>query len=150
MTLSREQLLACMRAYKYCAQSSSSPEGVPQVALMGCVVTDEFEVFFDTLDTTRKSRNLRRDPRCAFAFGSTVGGDLRTVQLDGVTDEPQGAELERLMQLYCATFPQGSERRAWPGMTYVRVRPSWLRYSDFSGAPPVVQTFDAASLAALR
>ena len=36
-------------------------------------VTDDFEVFFDTLDTTRKVRNLRRNPKIAFVIGGLTG-----------------------------------------------------------------------------
>lgn len=150
MSITRGELLAFLRTYKYCAQSSRSPEGVPQVALMGAVVSDSFEVFFDTLATTRKLRNLRHDARCAFAFGSTAGGDLRTVQLDGPSDEPRQADLERLKALYFGAFPQGREREGWPGMTYLRVRPTWLRYADYGRTPPLVCSFDAEALAALR
>jgi hypothetical protein len=58
-------------------------------------------------------------------------GSTRTVQLEGVTDEPEGADLARLLELYFARFPEGRERQSWPGITYLRVTPTWLPYSDF-------------------
>lgn len=60
------------------------------------------------------------------------------MQLEGLCDEPAGAELERLRAVYLARFPDGQERMAWPDITYVRVRPTWIRYSDFRGAAPAV------------
>jgi hypothetical protein len=57
-----------------------------------------------------------------------------------------GAELERLKELYLARFPDGRERAAWPGITYFRVRPAWLRYSDFSGSAPLIEVFTGADL----
>ena len=45
-----------------------------------------------------------------------------------------------------ATFPDGRERQAWPGLTYVRVTPTWLRYSDYSVDPPEIVEFDVADL----
>ena len=42
-----------------------------------------------------------------------------------------GLELERLKRDYFAQFPDGPSRQAWPDITYVRVRPTWIRYSDF-------------------
>lgn len=35
---------------------------------------------------------------------------------------------------------------SWPGIAYFRVKPVWLRYSDFRGSEPKVLTFDGASL----
>ena len=62
---------------------------------MGFVVTDRFELFFDTVETTRKVQNLRRNPKIAFVIGGLTGGDERTVQYEGLADEPSGAELAR-------------------------------------------------------
>jgi general stress protein 26 len=60
----------------------------PQAAVVGFIVTDDFEIFFDTVDTSRKVPNLRRNPRVAFVVGGTMSGDERTVQYEGVADEP--------------------------------------------------------------
>ena len=69
-----------------------------------------------------------------------------TVQLEGVTDESEGADLARLLDLYFARFPEGRERQSWPGITYLRVTPTWLRYSDFSVDPPEIVEFQARDL----
>jgi hypothetical protein len=53
-------------------------------------VTDDGQIFFDTLEQTRKVENLRRNPRIAFVIGGTVDGDERTVQYEGIADEPRG------------------------------------------------------------
>jgi hypothetical protein len=75
-----------------------------------------------------------------------IGWDDQTVQYEGVADEPRGAELEALQQIYFARFPDGPERLAWPGITYFRVRPTWLRYSDFRATTPVIIERTAAEL----
>src|SRR5262249_51892534 len=115
-----------------------SPVDAPQAAVVGFVVTDDFEIVFDTLDTTRKVVNLRQNARCALVIGGIVNGDERTVQYEGTADEPAGLELERLKELYFARFPDGRERQRWPALTYMRVRPRWLRFSDFNQSPPLV------------
>ena len=58
-----------------------------------------------------------------------------------------GPELERLKLAYFAAWPDGPSRAAWPGLTYVRIRPTWIRYSDFNSAPPIIQEFTARDLA---
>ena len=58
--------------------------------------------------------------------------------MEGIADEPRGADLDRLLALYFATFPDGRERQAWPGITYFRVTPTWLRYSNYAADPPQI------------
>ena len=54
---------------------------------------------------------------------------------------PSCAELERLKEVYFAVLPDGRERQHWPGVIYIRVRPKWLRYSDFNHLPAEVVEF---------
>lgn len=117
--------------------------GAPQAAVVGYAVSDQLELIFDTLASTRKAQNLRRDPRIAIV----VGWDAeQTLQLEGVIDEPSGDDLTRLKQLYLAVFPDGVERESWPGISYLRVRPHWARFSDFGAGGSVVE-FDQTALA---
>ena len=105
----------------------------PQAAVIGYGVSDRLELVFDTLDTSRKCQNLRRDPRIAFVIG---WDDAQTAQIEGVADEPTGDELARIRAVYFAAYPDGVDRLAWPGITHVRVKIKWARYSDFRGAEP--------------
>jgi uncharacterized protein YhbP (UPF0306 family) len=109
--------------------------------VIGYVVTDRLEIFFDTVDSTRKAKNLRENPVIAFVIGGFSEGDERTVQFQGVADEPVGIELEQLKELYFGRFPDGRERLKWPGLVYFRARPTWLRFSDFSQTPPEITEF---------
>ena len=100
MSIAREQLLAFMRQERYAVQASVSVSGAPQAAIVGIVVSDQFEVFFDTLTTSRKAGNFRRNPSVALVIGPAAADSARTVQLEGRTDEPEGVDLERLLELY--------------------------------------------------
>jgi len=135
-----------MRAQRLAVQSSHAAETGPQAAVVGIAVTDALEIVFDTLATTRKARNLRASPRAAFVLGGWTAGDERTVQFEGVADEPSGAELEQLKQSYFAAWPDGPTRASWPGITYFRVRPTWIRFSDFNSAPPQIIEFSCEQL----
>jgi len=139
-------LLEFLRQHRLAVQASISAEHGAQAAVVGFAVTDRFEIVFDTLAATRKVRNLRRDPRTALVVGGLTAGDERTVQYEGLADEPSGAELERLKAAYYAVYPDGPSRLSWPGLTYVRVRPTWIRYSNFNANPPEIVEFDAARL----
>jgi hypothetical protein len=41
------------------------------------------------------------------------------------------------------------ERESWPALVYVRVRPAWIRYSDYTREPPEMVELDGDQLASL-
>lgn len=114
-------------------QATVSASGAPQCAVVGYGVSDALEIVFDTLASTRKFVNLRADPRIALTIG---WDDAITAQVEGVADCPTGAELERIRDVYFVAYPDGRDRLAWPGIQHVRVRPTWVRVSDFTVDPP--------------
>jgi pyridoxine/pyridoxamine 5'-phosphate oxidase len=118
-----------LREHRYGVLATVSPGHAPEAALVGIAVTPALELIFDAIETTRKIQNLRRNPYIAFVVGWS--GDERTVQYEGIADEPKGAELERAKETYCAAWPTAPERDMWPGHIYVRVRPKWLRFSSY-------------------
>ena len=144
--MTRTDLLTFMRTRRYATQASVSADGSPQAAVVGIAVTDNLEIVFDTLDSTRKAINLRHNSRIAFVIGGSATGDERTVQYEGVADEPTGDELERLKKIYFRQFPDGPERLKWPGIMYLRTRPIWIRFSDYNPNPPEVIEFGAREI----
>jgi hypothetical protein len=143
--VTEQELLTFLRSHKYAVESSVSGRGGPQAALVGFAVTDQLEIIFDTLESTRKVTNLKANSRIAFVIGGWINGDERTVQYEGVADFPMGEELERLKQVYFAAFPDGPTRQTWPGITYVRTKPVWIRFSNFNIAPPEICEFSFPS-----
>ena len=139
--VTRPEILDFMRSHSLAVQASVSPRQTPQAAVVGFIVTDDFEILFDTVDSTRKVFNLRRNAACALVVGGMLKGDERSVQYEGIADEPTGANLERLKELYFVQFPDGRARQHSPGLIYVRVRPRWLRFSDFNQSPPAITEF---------
>ena len=146
----RAELLEHLRAHAFVVQASVSPDGVAQAAVIGIAVTDSLEIVFDSVDTTRKIRNLLMNPQIAFVIGGWMPGDERTIQYEGVADTPHGSELERLKTIYYARFPDGQQKVNWPGLIYVRVRPMWIRYSDFNQSPASIVELDAEHIGALK
>ena len=140
------RLIEFLRLHRLAVEASVSAAGAPQAAVVGFAITDQFEIVFDTIESTRKAQNLRRHPTIAFVIGGLVGGDERTVQYEGVGDEPSGDELDRLKKVYYAVYPDGPGRLAWPGLIYIRARPTWIRYSDYNRNPPEIVEFRAEQL----
>jgi hypothetical protein len=144
--MNRDELMAVMRSNRYAIEATVTQTGAPQAAVIGIAVTDAFEIVFDTLGGSRKAQNLRVNRRVALVLGDSYNGDERTIQYEGLADEPTGAELQRLKDIYFGVFPDGRERQKWPGMTYFRVMPVWLRYSNYNMNPPEILEFDAGDL----
>ena len=134
--MAKAELFAFLSSCKLGVLGSVSPEGVPQAALVGIAVTKELEIIFDTLDTTRKYRNLAANCRASFVVGWE--GE-KTVQFEGEAFLPKGDELARYKEIYFETWPDGPARQSWPGITYFVVRPRWIRYSDFDQRPPKIE-----------
>ena len=137
-----QELLVFLRSHRLAVQATVAADGGVQAAVVGFAVTDRFEIVFDSLGSTRKVVNLRRNPRVAVVIGWE---DEQTVQMGGLADEPTGEDLARLKTVYFQAYPDGVDRQQWPGITYVRVRPDWMRYSDFRIPSRVVEWSNDAS-----
>ncbi len=142
--MTRAEVLAFLRSHTLGVVATVSEHGAPEAAVVGIAVSDTLEIVFDTLRTTRKYRNIQRESRVSLVVG---WGDEGTLQIDGVADEPAGTELERLRDVYFAADPSGRERLDWKGITHLRIRPTWMRFSDFRAAPPRIVELDAQALA---
>jgi hypothetical protein len=148
--VTRAELLRALRAERHATVASVSAEGAPRAAVVGVVVADDFEIFFDTLDVTHKATNLRARPRAAVVLGSVTADAQVTIQIEGRADEPRGADLERLKALSFERLLDGPTRQAWKGLVYMRVRPTWLRFSDYAARPPRIVELDATALERLK
>jgi hypothetical protein len=144
--MNAKSLLEFLRQHRLTVQSSVSSVGAPQAAVVGYGITDDFEIIFDTLDSTRKARNLGQNSQIALVIGGLNSGEEKTVQYEGIADIPTGAELERLKPFYYKAWPDGPSRLSWTGLIYVRVKPTWIRYSNFSADPPEIVEFTSREL----
>ena len=134
--VTRAELIEWLRPQAFAVVATTHGDGRPQAAVVGVAVTDAFELVFDTLTTSRKYENLRRgDGRCAVV----VWRDAATVQLEGIADEPTGDERARLVAHYLAAFPDGHARAELPTIAYFCMRPTWVRWSDYTTEPPRIE-----------
>jgi pyridoxamine 5'-phosphate oxidase-like protein len=131
--MEKSELLAYLQSQRLGVLGTLSPVGEPQGALVGYAVTPDLEILFDTVRTSRKYGNMLAHPLVSFTSGSTTGhGDERTVQYEGVAEELAGESLARFQPVYFATWPDGVDRILWPDITWIVIRPRWIRYSDFN------------------
>ena len=134
--LSKDELYCFIARQRYGVVATTQADGSSESALVGIAVSPELEIHFDTLGDTRKAVNLRRDPR----ISAVIGWDNeQSVQLEGSADEPKGEALAALKRIYFAAWPDGPTRESWPGITWFRIRPRWIRFSDFTRKDDVVR-----------
>jgi hypothetical protein len=132
MTLTKASLRDFINRRSVGIVSTVSSDGAPEAALVDIAATADLSIVFHALETTRKSVNLRRNPRIALVVGGWDGP--QTLQYEGVADELEGPELAALKRLYFECCPSASGRTGWPGLTYFRVRPKWLRFSTYAAS----------------
>jgi general stress protein 26 len=66
--MTRAELITLIRSYRLAVVSTVADDGAPQAAVVGFAVTDDLEIVFDTLASTHKFHNLKRDPRIVEAI----------------------------------------------------------------------------------
>ncbi len=140
--MTRAGLFAFLSSNKLAVVSSLSPAGEPQSAVVGIAVTPALELVFDTLNGSRKYRNLSANRRCSFV----VWEGAVTIQYEGMARELNGEELARYRPVYLEAWPDGVERLGWPGITYFAVQPRWIRYSDFALTPPRIEELPVSEM----
>jgi hypothetical protein len=134
----KAELLAFLRRCRLGVLGTAGADLLPQAALVGVAFTPEFEVVFDTVQSSRKYGNLLARPGCSFVFGWE--GE-RTVQYEGGARELRAPELARYQEIYFEAWPECRAHTAWPEIAYFVVRPRWIRDSDFGQNPPLLREF---------
>jgi hypothetical protein len=124
----QQQFINFVRQCGQAVIATRGAEGAPQAALVGITATGRGELVFDTSRSSRKYRNLSAFAQVALVIGRE---NEMTVQCEGTADTPTGADRDRCLQAYFAQYPDGVERAHDHEIVHVRVRPSWLRYSDY-------------------
>jgi pyridoxine/pyridoxamine 5'-phosphate oxidase len=75
--------------------SAVTDTGQPQSALLGMAVTQQLEIIFDTVKSSRKYPNLKKNPRVAWVLGCTTEV---TVQFEGVAEGVSGRRVGQVQK----------------------------------------------------
>ncbi len=130
--MNRKLLFDYIHSYKIGVLSTVNKYGNPECALMEFGDTENFELIFDTPNTTRKYKNLKSNPRIAFAIGCEDG---TTVQYEGIAQELCGEDLIKFKKIMFAKNDAFQKWESLPNMTYFKVIPKWIRYSSMQQPP---------------
>jgi len=132
-----EEVFDIVRGKRLAVVSTVHDSGAPEAALVGFALTARNEVVFDTLGSSRKAVNIAREPAAALVIG--WDNDI-TVQIEGAARRPQGDDLAYAKTAYYREWPEGRARENWPDIAYIVVKPRWMRYANYAGAP-VIEEF---------
>jgi general stress protein 26 len=127
--MTNEGLYRFIAKHKLGVLATISPSSDPQAAMVGIAVTSELELVFDTVKTSRKYQNLTANPSIAFVIG---GDEEITVQYEGDATEIQAATHQKYFDTYFEKWPECRDHLKWSGIVHFKVRPKWIRYSDFN------------------
>ena len=132
-----EEVFDIIRRKRLAVVSTVHDSGAPEAALVGFALTERDEVVFDTLGSSRKAVNIARRPAAALVIGWE--NDI-SIQIEGVARRPQGDDLAYAKAAYFREWPDGRGRENWPDIAYIVVKPRWMRYANYAGAP-VIEEF---------
>lgn len=110
---------------------STVGETFPESSVVDFVITDKFEIIFNTYVGSRKYRNLQKNRHISFVIGWE---GLKTVQYEGLAYELFEEPLERVKEEHSRSFDYV---RLWKvdEMRYFKISPSWVKYSDYNTKP---------------
>jgi PPOX class probable F420-dependent enzyme len=134
---SKSEVLAFVRLHRFAVLATVGPDGAPQSALINIASTNELQIVFDTLSTSRKHANLQRDPRAAVTFS---GPEEQTLQFEGLAKPVSATDNADYdyREGYYEVWPHRREG-AEPDTVYWRIEPRWARYSDYARGPLVAE-----------
>jgi general stress protein 26 len=137
--MTKEFLYNFIKQQNLAVVSTLSKDNKPEAALVGFAVSQDLEIVFDTVKTSRKYQNLLHNPLVAVVIG---WDNETTVQYEGIATELNAPDADYYREIYFGVYPDGRERtKTWPYIVHFKITPKWIRYSNFND-PVVVEEMD--------
>jgi len=140
--MTREFIYDQIRQFRLAVLATTSGDHQPEAAVVGIAITNDLEIVFDTVRSSRKYRNLIAQPKVALVIGwkneTTIQFEGDAVELGlvgeaGRVDAGARMDADAYREVYYAVFPDGRDRATtWEGLTHFVIRPRWIRYSNFN------------------
>lgn len=138
----KEKMLEFLRNNTLMVISSIAESGEkPQAAVVAFSQNDNLELIFGTSNTTRKYKNIQKNPHvaCVIGWDSEVG----TVQYEGIAKEMSADESEKYGRIMLSKSPRSEKFVLMESQRYFVIKPTWIRLTDMTVRPhPIhVMTF---------
>ncbi len=131
--MEKQKILNFLKRNGLCVISTSTKGGKPESAVMAFTIKDDFICLFNTEPETRKYKNLEQNKQVSVVVGGFK--EDPSVQIDGVAEILEGEEAAAAKKYILAVHPEWASYFNSPTGKFIKVKPSWLRYSDFSKEP---------------
>jgi len=118
--------------HKLAVLSTVGTDEKPESAVLEFGDTTNLELIFDTYIVSRKYDNLQTNKHVAFVIG---WDENITVQYEGIAEELKGDESQKYQEVYWIKNPAAKRWGTKEGITYFKVTPTWIRYSDLNKNP---------------
>ena len=112
--------------------STVSQENTSESAVLEFGETDNFEIIFDCFSSAKKYKNLKQNRNVSLVIG---WDENITVQYEGLAEEVDGEEKKKYQKIYWNKNPKAERWASKEGMTYFKVKPIWIRYSNLNKSP---------------
>jgi general stress protein 26 len=128
----KKLILDFIKKEKLAVISTVGEDSKPESAVLEFGETSNLELIFDTFITSRKYKNLKTNKNVSFVIG---WDENITVQYEGIATELSGTELKKYQRYYWDKNPKAQRWEDRDGITYFKVVPTWIRYSDLNESP---------------
>jgi general stress protein 26 len=137
ITHTRETARAFLQAHRTGVLSTLSPLGNPRARLVYFAGDADFNIYFMSMDTTRKAEDIRSHNKAAFVISSEEVP--QTLQLEGIVEDITNTPapddtVENLFENLRsnATYFTPLARFDRGDIRFYRITPTWIRFGSFT------------------
>lgn len=116
---------------------SSIRDGRPQSATVGVSLDDNFNILIATKRSTRKAENIVNNPQVSIVVGFSGS---KTVQIEGIAEVFDSENNSDRVEYHFKKVPGAKKHAKDDGQIYFLIKPSWLRYTDYTLDDPIFET----------
>jgi len=128
----RQIILDFMKRHNLGVISTADLNARPEAAVVEFGETNKLELIFDAFNQSKKCRNIEENNKVAFVIG---WDENITVQYEGEASELKGDELKTYKERYFEKNPRAKKWEGRKGISYFKIVPHWIRYSDLNKNP---------------
>ena len=123
---------------KFCVLATASKNGKTESAVLAYAIKDDFAILLSTHKESRKTQNILENNQVSLVIGWSFTDPY--VQCDGIATivENNDESYQSDDQFFFSINPHAAQFKT-PDTIFIAVKPTWIRFTDFSSSPPKVE-----------
>ena len=126
---------------KLCALATSTTTGVPHAAFMAFAILDNGYILLNTDIRTKKVANIKENTHVALVIGMDTTKKNYQVQGDASIVIEEDIAHKTYKEIFYTQNPHLEAYKEIPNHIFIRILPTWIRETDYSIKPPLIQEF---------